>query len=350
MITDTHFDLKLGSQDILDVQMRAVNEMFDYMLANDIRHIFHLGDFTDNRKHISLNTIHHLQTQLFDKFVEHDFKMEYLVGNHDLHYKSTTEVNSMSIFAKAYSDHFVVHDKPATIDYDGVKFQFVPWIIDDVSIDDDADIILCHAELKDFYVMKGHKATHGLSKDLFKGKTVYSGHYHITQSEGKIKYLGNSFIQTSWSDFKDKKGFWVFDTEDSSIQFVESKSTPKHVKCHLDTEKKEVLIEGLYDVDTTYKLDSKFDYNMLKGHKLKVYATKELAAVKKFIETIDPIAYSWKLEIMDSEIEVLDIEERIEKAKSYSIDEKIVSVCDETDRDLVVEIIAEAKGLMKEAS
>lgn len=345
-VTDTHVDLKSGNQNILDNQLKAWNEMFEYMKDNSIRTIFHLGDFTDNRKAISLNTLHYMQSGIFDKLVEYDFNMSYLVGNHDINLRTTLEINSMSLFEKAYKDNFKVYDKPETVSFDGIKFQFLPWIIDGAEVDYNADIILCHAEMKDFYVIVGHKSTHGLSKDIFRDKTVYSGHYHIAQSEGKIKYLGNSFIQQNWSDFKEKKGFWVFETNDRTIEFIESKSTPKHVKCHIDSDLKTVLIQGLNDIDETYKLDSKFDYNLLNNHKLKVYATKELAIVKKFIEMIEPIVTSWKLEIMTADEEI-DISERIEKAKDYSIDQKIVSVCDEEDKDTVVSIIQEAKGMMK---
>ena len=348
LITDTHVDVKSGAQQILDSQIRAFHEMFEFMKQNDIKHIWHLGDITDNRKHISLNSLHHLQHDIFDKLEEYDFKMDYLVGNHDIYHKDTLEINSMKLFAKAYPRHFQLHEKPITKTFDVVKVQFVPWIIDQTTIDDEADVILCHAELKDFFVVRGHRSTHGLDRSIFKDKLVFSGHYHIGQSEGKIKYLGNSFIQQDWGDFKEKKGFWVFDTNDMSIVFHESKATPKHVKCHINADDKTVVVQGLFDIDEGFKLDAKFKYDMFKGHKLKVYATKELAIVKKFIESIEGIVYSWKLEIM-IESEDIDISERIEKAKDYSIDDKIIAVCDEDDKDLVVSIIQEAKGLMKEA-
>jgi hypothetical protein len=240
----------------------------------------------------------------------------------------------------------VLHKDPTTKIFDGVKIQFLPWIIDNAVVDESADIILCHAEMKDFQVVKNFKATHGLSKDIFKDKIVYSGHYHIAQKSGKIQYLGNSFIQADWNDFKEKKGFYVLDTTSMESEFIESTCTPKHIKCYIDSEAKTVAVEG-FGIDETFKLDSKFDYDMFKNHKLKIYATKELAIVKKFIEQIDLSCYSYKLEIQ-SEIEEIDISERIEKARDYSIDDKIIEVVDESDKTLTLDILREAKSMMKE--
>jgi DNA repair exonuclease SbcCD nuclease subunit len=45
---------------------------------------------------------------------------------------------------------------------------------------------------------------------------VFTGHYHTRSDDGKIFYLGNPY-QLYWSDYNDKRGFTIFDTETNEI-------------------------------------------------------------------------------------------------------------------------------------
>jgi len=45
---------------------------------------------------------------------------------------------------------------------------------------------------------------------------AFSGHFHHKSDNGNIYYLGNQY-QITWSDYKDTKGFHIFDTETREI-------------------------------------------------------------------------------------------------------------------------------------
>ena len=59
----------------------------------------------------------------------------------------------------------------------------------------------------------GYIMEEGISSDLFeKFERVYSGHFHTRSNQGGIYYLGNPY-EIFWNDYKDKRGFHIFDTE-----------------------------------------------------------------------------------------------------------------------------------------
>jgi len=50
---------------------------------------------------------------------------------------------------------------------------------------------------------------------------VFSGHYHMRNDDGKIFYLGNPY-QLYWSDYNDKRGFTIFDTETYELTKIDN--------------------------------------------------------------------------------------------------------------------------------
>ena len=50
---------------------------------------------------------------------------------------------------------------------------------------------------------------------------VFSGHFHHKSDNGTIYYLGNPY-QTNWMDYKDPRGFHMFDFETRELTFIEN--------------------------------------------------------------------------------------------------------------------------------
>jgi len=107
---------------------------------------------------------------------------------------------------------------------------FLPWICDDnrdetmqMIKDTDAQIVMGHLEVKGFTMYKGFtNFDHGLDRQIFdKFDCVYTGHFHHKSTQGNITYLGNPY-QITWSDYGDKRGFHIFDTETREIEFIEN--------------------------------------------------------------------------------------------------------------------------------
>lgn len=341
LLGDTHFDEKNGDQKLLDMQMSFLkNQMLPYMVENNISTIAQLGDITNNRTHISLNTQHEI-FKLLTTTQEMGLNWIYLIGNHDIFYKDSRDIFSMEVIEKAF-DNFRVVRTPEVIH----GLQFTPWLCSDEEFRmlPGAKAILGHFDIKDFYVTKTFKSEHGLNKDTFKSMLVYSGHYHLKQDVGNIHFVGTPY-QLDWNDFNTLKGFHVLDTETLECEFIENEKTPKHIKIYLDVDKKECVIEGFVAFSGQIPVDTIFKSGIAGSHKIKVFAKKELAITKKLVEFLEASNHVVKLEIIP-ETEEVDIEQRIEKVKSMSISDSIMEIVDDPDKKLTSDILVSAKSAM----
>jgi hypothetical protein len=105
----------------------------------------------------------------------------------------------------------------------------LPWICDenrDVCLHKikttPAQIVMGHLELAGFEMYRGSIVSHGDDRNLFdRFDMVLSGHYHHRSSDGTIHYLG-SHAEFTWSDYDDRKGFHILDTETRDLTFIEN--------------------------------------------------------------------------------------------------------------------------------
>jgi len=341
LLGDTHFDEKNGDQKLLDMQMSFLKQqMIPYMLENNISTIAQLGDITNNRTHISLNTQHEI-FNLLTMTHEAGLNWIYLIGNHDIFFKDSRDIFSMEVIEKAF-DNFRVVKTVEVIE----GLQFTPWMCSDEKFEilPGAKAILGHFDIKDFYVTKTFKSEHGLGSSAFKSMPVYSGHYHLKQDVGNIHFVGTPY-QLDWNDFNTLKGFHVLDTETLECKFIENEKTPKHIKIYLDVDTKVCTLEGFVAMPQQLPVDALIKSGIFGTHKIKVFAKKELAVTKKLVEFLEASGHVVKLEIIP-ETEEVDIEQRIEKVKSMSISESIMQIVDDPDKQLTADIVASAKTAM----
>jgi DNA repair exonuclease SbcCD nuclease subunit len=125
-----------------------------------------------------------------------------------------------------------VIDSPETIVIDGTSICMMPWICPEnyqESIDEmkntKAEICMGHFEIAGFAMHRGMESHDGLSKEIFdKFDMVFSGHYHHRSDDGHIYYLGNPY-ELTWQDFKDTRGFHLFDLERRELEFIPNPNT-----------------------------------------------------------------------------------------------------------------------------
>jgi hypothetical protein len=106
-------------------------------------------------------------------------------------------------------------------------FLMLPWINKENQEEvfrrletSEADICCGHLELSGFEITPGMKMDHGMDPQLFhRFKRVWSGHYHHKSKKGNVQYLGNPY-QMYWNDYKDRRGFHIYDTESDKLKFV----------------------------------------------------------------------------------------------------------------------------------
>ena len=334
ILGDTHFNDLQGVDDerLYQNQIKFIKEqLFPYMKENNIKHIIQMGDLTSKRTVLSTYIQHHLKKDFFDYLEANDIVMEYIVGNHDLYYKSSRDIYTFEIFKKAYPNNFIVYNEPTVVD----GFLYIPWMLDgdkekinNLINSNKIKMGFAHAEYQDFYVSKTFKATHGLDKNFFKDIPIVTGHYHIQQRTDNVFYIGTPY-QMNWSDYGESKGFFVLDTDKPSfdeMQFIENSSSLKHLKVYLNSDTKTMEITGHQEMIES-KLGAKTDYSIFEGHRVKIFVDKDNAFNKKVIEKITALTSRYRVEFLETVTnEESDIETK--DFKEYNVANAIVELLD----------------------
>jgi hypothetical protein len=120
-------------------------------------------------------------------------------------------------------------------------------------------ILIGHFEIKGFEMYKGLPAHDGLDASIFdRFDLVLSGHFHKKSTSGNITYVGTPYEMT-WSDYGDKKGFHILDTDTLELTFIEN---PYHM-----------FNKIWYSDDTEVNMNA--DFSHLKDTYVKVIVTSK---------------------------------------------------------------------------
>lgn len=232
IITDQHFGARNDSIAFLDFFQKFYDDTFFPSLDSaNINTVLILGDTFDRRKYVNFYALDRAKKMFFDKLEERGIRVHMLAGNHDTYYKNTNDVNSPDLLLREYNNIDVI-DSPETIVIDGTSICMMPWICPEnyqESIDEmkntKAEICMGHFEIAGFAMHRGMESHDGLSKEIFdKFDMVFSGHYHHRSDDGHIYYLGNPY-ELTWQDFKDTRGFHLFDLERRELEFIPNPNT-----------------------------------------------------------------------------------------------------------------------------
>lgn len=232
IIGDMHIGCRGASDIVMNHQLNLFeNQLFPYMIDHGIDTIIQSGDLFDTRKFTGHAALYQWTHRFFDRMRTLNFKMHMILGNHDLAYKNTLEVNTPTLFLKQY-DFIKVYDKPEVLKIGNLELLMVPWICDE-NAEDITKLLqnppckwtLGHYEIKDMEMHRGQTAIEGIGSDHFKKfDKVLSGHYHTQSKKGNIHYIGTPYEMT-WIDYNDPKGFHVLDTDTLKMQFVKNASS-----------------------------------------------------------------------------------------------------------------------------
>ena len=229
ILGDSHFGARGDSLDFHKYFEKFYNEVFfPYLKANDIEVIFQMGDLFDRRKFINFNTLHLCRKYFFDRCQILGIKVHTLLGNHDVAFKNTLEVNSTGLLLNEYNN-VEYYDSFETVNFDGLKIDIVPWLCDENEVkifeqmkESKSQICFGHFDIAGFQMEKGILSDTGVDKKVFsRYDIVLSGHFHHKSTDGQITYTGTPYEMT-WSDYNDPKGFHIFDTDTRELEFVEN--------------------------------------------------------------------------------------------------------------------------------
>ena len=233
ILNDTHCGIRNSSEIFLNnAEEFYDNVFFPECEKHGIKQIVHLGDYYDHRKFVNFKALNHNRRVFLDQLRKRGMSMDIILGNHDVYYKNTNELNSLKECLGHYMNEVHIITEPTVMQYDSLKMGLVPWICQDnydlcmnFIRDCKADWIGSHLELNGFEVMRGLTNKHGMDPKLFsRFEMVLSGHYHCSSKKDNIWYLGSQ-MEFFWSDAHDPKYFHILDTETREMTKIRNPHT-----------------------------------------------------------------------------------------------------------------------------
>lgn len=301
LITDTHFGARNDSQFFLDNFEKFYREIFFPKLDEEgITDVLILGDTFEHRKTLNAITFYRARKMFFDELYKRNIQVKMLIGNHDVAYKNTNEVNWCQYMEAAYPNLKVVYH-PAVYEFDGLPIAMISWINPENLQDSlefirtvNAPILCGHFEIKTFEMMKGQPCLNGFDKEVFnRFEAVFSGHFHVISTDGRITYLSNP-SQTNWGDYGLKKGFWILDTATREYH---------HIENPFEVYGKIVYTEEISVIDFDY---SKYQDKMIRVY-IQSFAQTNQQKLNLFLEKLNTFAHNTEVfEIDDSLTGTLD--------------------------------------------
>ena len=229
IITDQHFGARKSSRVFHDFFNKFYqNVFFPTIKKRRIDTVLDLGDTYDNRRALDLWAANWSKAEYFDKLREMGVTVHALVGNHTAYFKDTNDVNTLTGIVGEY-DNINIYDRATEVEIGGLPILFLPWINQQnkeesyAAIENSkSKVAMGHLELNGFEAHRGYIMDHGDSTAPYrKFEKVFSGHYHRKSQRNNIWYLGNPY-QIYWNDYRDPRGFHIFDTETLELEFIQN--------------------------------------------------------------------------------------------------------------------------------
>lgn len=234
VLGDTHWGARNDLALFHDHFEKFYDYLFDQLKQQGISKIFQLGDLFDRRKYVNFRTLSKARSIFFDRLRSEGIELYTLIGNHDIHYRESVDINSSSLLLNDY-DNVHVFTAPATVNVEGTTIDMIPWICDENEdtvkefiTASKSDLCFGHFEIDSFSMYRGVESHGGLAPSIFaRYEMVCSGHYHTRSSKDNIVYVGTPYEMT-WQDYNDPKGYSVFDTDTRELTFIQNPFTIFH--------------------------------------------------------------------------------------------------------------------------
>lgn len=231
VITDTH--LKQGNEDLV---FDIFDQTIQYCLDNDIKRVFHAGDFFTSRTSQSLSVLN-VTRKIFNLFNFKDVGLTIIPGNHDK-VDLESEDSYLDIFSN-YPNIQVIRKETSlpVFNEDVDDVHLLPYFKENGSYlerlsnlqitpnspiykNPSKNLLITHIAISGVKNNDNSLVDNNLKTDLFnRFDLVITGHYHNRQQiKDNIWYIGSSHAQNYGED--NDKGICVVD-ENLNIEFVQ---------------------------------------------------------------------------------------------------------------------------------
>ena len=227
ILTDTHFGARSDSLIFNEFFYDFYeNQFFPYVKNHpEITTFLHMGDCLDRRKYINYKIAKDFRERFIKGLDELNIPCHFIVGNHDIYYKNTLDVNCYNELT--LPERSGVYSEPTIVTIGNYDMAFIPWLTEEnqsqfysLINEPGVQIAFGHLEVSGFEMHSGVMSQTGISKTIFnKFDMVMSGHFHKRSTDGHIYYLGCPYEMT-WADCNDPKGFHTFDTSTRELEFI----------------------------------------------------------------------------------------------------------------------------------
>ena len=151
--TDWHIGLKQNSKSRLNIIVKVVKKMIEYIKANDIKTLVFCGDLFHERVSVNVNSMN-VALHCIQAIAKH-CKTYLIVGNHDSHLKNSIDINSLNMFKTM--PNVEVIDKVTEVSINGNKSVLVPWIGDMTAYEKETfDMMFGHFDVSQKYLIKSY--------------------------------------------------------------------------------------------------------------------------------------------------------------------------------------------------
>lgn len=306
----------------------------------DVTHIAFLGDWFESRSAINIETLEYSYQNL-QQLDSLGLPIFFIVGNHDLHRRTTRDVHSVRMFNEL--KNFTVIDKPTVID----NILFSPYLFNheykDLIQYNDLWAFAGHFEFQNFFIT-GYNTImeHGPDHKLFPGpKRIFSGHFHKRQAQDNVIFVGNIFGM----DFGDagdfERGMCFYDTLNDKVEFKNWEEAPTFLKVTLSnvlknkwSTRKDMKVKCIIDQDVSYTEAQELREAMIEAHQLRDFVLEENREVKQGLlegdnvkvtehadgESVDELVVKALTNITDTNIKNIDPSLLVDIYKNLPID------------------------------
>lgn len=363
IVTDTHLGAKNFHKGMFRMMMSFFeDQFFPYILENNIKDVIHAGDMVHNRNMIDLWINQQIKQRFFKWFEDNDVNLHILVGNHDIYYKTSLDVNYLTENTREFTK-IKVYSEQTKIKIGKYTFLMVPWVLnhDGFELKEKADFCIGHFDIAQFKMTKQQYSQEGFAHEFFADfKAVYSGHYHIHSARKNIHMVGCPY-QHNWGDYAEEKGFYVI-KDNFESEFIDNTSTPRFIKLYYDEIDEEVSISagGLTGSTRSKKLKGpEYAVALAKNNYCRLITSRvtDQAKLDAFYHSLNTVSKdSYKIEIIDANeiIESYDLGDlEAEIAEEADINHQVATYLSgmtfekDIDKDLLGKLF---QDLYKEAS